>query len=218
MSFRSLRQLNNFGLYSRAISPLLPRRRIAHVLHEDLQQHLAAMQIKANLLKENLGKHPATQEAGWLLKELSLTIQISRDLTNRLCPAVLYVIGLRPALEKAAADMEAKFGLAVRIKGQSPKLGSNEILIFTFESVRELLMNVNKHAGVKAAQVRIQKEKKRLTIEVLDRGAGFDSSKNGEGKFGLFSIRERAEAFGGSLGVDSIRGKGTCVTLTLPIN
>lgn len=195
------------------------RRRIAHVLHEDLQQHLVAMQYKVNALKDIHKDDTDSHHVDWLLKELNQTIQISRDLTSRLSPAILYEFGLLAALEKVAADMKLRFGLTVSIGGGRAFLfGSDEIIMFAFESVRELLMNVIKHAGVKVAKVRIRKARNRIIIEVLDKGVGFNAVRNGENKFGLFSIQERAAVFGGNLKVVSQAGKGTCVTLTLPLS
>ncbi len=91
-----------------------------------------------------------------------------------------------------------------------------------FESVRELLLNVLKHAGVKRARVSIRMENGRLfRITVADQGSGFDitrvQARGSEAGFGLFSIRERIDLLGGRVEIDSAPGLGTRVTLVAPI-
>lgn len=195
------------------------RRRIADVLHEDLQQRLVAMQFKISGLKMRAGKGPAARDTEWLLQELDRTIQLSRDLTTRLRPPVLYELGLWPALEWLAEETHSSFGITVTLKGeQSFHLATDELRVFAFGAVSELLMNVIKHAGTKAAQIKIGWQgKDKLAIEVSDKGRGFDSARHTqETTFGLFSIRERTEAFGGRLEIASRPGKGTRATLILP--
>ena len=195
------------------------RRRIADVLHEDLQQRLVAMQFKISGLKMLAGKESAARDTEWLLQELDRTIQLSRDLTIRLRPPVLYELGLRPALEWLAEKTRSSFGLIVNIKGgKSFHLATDELRVFAFEAVSELLMNVVKHAGTKVAKIKIGWQgKDKLAIEVSDKGRGFDSARHTqETTFGLFSIRERTEAFGGRLEIASRPGKGTRATLILP--
>jgi signal transduction histidine kinase len=89
---------------------------------------------------------------------------------------------------------------------------------FAFDSVRELLLNVTKHAGVKTAEIRIRPvEKNRIAVEVRDKGRGVAKKGEPRDRFGLFSIRERAEAMGIGFDISSRPGKGTCVALSMPI-
>lgn len=195
------------------------RRRIADVLHEDLQQHLVAMQYRVSALRAREGDGPNARDAEWLLEELARTIELSRDLTVRLRPPVLYELGLVPALDWLADDMRSRFGLAVTVGGvKSFRLESDEIRVFVFEAIRELLLNVVKHAGVKRARIRMRwAGKGNISIEVSDSGKGFDAARHTqESSFGLFSIRERIEALGGRLDVSSRPGHGTRAVLILP--
>jgi len=93
--------------------------------------------------------------------------------------------------------------------------------ILLFQSVRELLINVAKHARTDRATVALQvDEQRRLYIEVQDRGRGFDpvaDRKAAGSHFGLFSVKERMEAMGGRLDLKSAPGQGTTATLVLPL-
>ena len=119
--------------------------------------------------------------------------------------------------------MHERCGLAVEVEAD-PQVEpeSEDVRILLFESVRELLFNVVKHAGAKQAQVAMTRSPGGyVRLEVVDGGAGFDMEKfpagetNGSG-FGLFNIGERLELLGGRMQVDSAPGKGTRVTIDAP--
>jgi PAS domain S-box-containing protein len=195
------------------------RRRIAYLLHEDLQQRLAAILYKVNDLKDAIQDAPSLRTADRALRELAEAIELTRTLTTRLVPPSLHHLGLRPALETLAKEMKAQFALSVRITGlQTFRLPSDDMRDFAFDSVRELLLNVTKHAGVKTAEIRIRPvEKNRIAVEVRDKGRGVAKKGEPRDRFGLFSIRERAEAMGIGFDISSRPGKGTCVALSMPI-
>jgi PAS domain S-box-containing protein len=195
------------------------RRRIAHLLHEDLQQRLAAILYKVNDLKEAIHDAPALQTTDRTLNELAEAIELTRSLTTRLAPPVLYQLGFRPALETLAREMKAQFSLSIRITGLTTlRLPSDDMRDFAFDAVRELLLNVTKHAGVKSAEIRIRPSgKKSIAVEVRDKGKGIARKGEHTDRFGLFSIRERAEAMGIGFAISSRPGKGTCAALSFPL-
>jgi PAS domain S-box-containing protein len=195
------------------------RRRIAHLLHEDLQQRLAAIKYKVHELKDSVQAGSALRAADRTIRELTEAIELTRDLTTRLAPPVLYLFGLRPALDILTKEMEAHSSLSVQITGlQTFRLPSDEIAHFAFDAVRELLLNVTKYAGVTSAEIRIRPAgKKRIAVEVRDKGKGIARNNRQTDRFGLFSIRERAEAMGIGFDISSRPGQGTCVALSLPV-
>jgi len=97
-----------------------------------------------------------------------------------------------------------------------------KLKVLLFESVRELLFNVVKHAKVKSATVRLRRiHGDQLEIVVADKGVGLDrrklSSEPSHSAYGLFSIRQRMELMGGQMAINSQAGKGTRLTLTVPV-
>jgi signal transduction histidine kinase len=92
--------------------------------------------------------------------------------------------------------------------------------VLIFQSIRELLINVAKHAKVDQAMVRMEQREGRLLIAVIDEGMGSDQAASPpatlSSKFGLFSIGERMRALGGTFDFKSVPGKGTMATLSLP--
>jgi len=98
--------------------------------------------------------------------------------------------------------------------------GSDAIKGLLFQSVRELLFNVVKHAGVPQATVDVSRADAQLQIVVADHGAGFDPRRlppEGSRGLGLPSIRQRLEYLGGSLEIASAPGQGSRFTLSIPL-
>jgi CheY-like chemotaxis protein len=123
------------------------------------------------------------------------------------------------------ADKFRRHNLTVDVRAQTIHIDLTEDQIgLLFQSVRELLMNVVKHAKTDRAQVSVRSDGDDLTIEVADAGRGFDASARPSGQpgqdplrqFGLFSIKERMEALGGRFVVESAPGRGTRASLMLP--
>jgi two-component system NarL family sensor kinase len=88
-----------------------------------------------------------------------------------------------------------------------------------FQMVRELLLNVAQHAGVDEAYLRLRRVGDRLVVRVADEGSGFDPTLLDSGEdaaFGLRTLRERVDIFGGAVEVDSQPGQGTRITLVMP--
>src|SRR6202007_515368 len=88
-----------------------------------------------------------------------------------------------------------------------------------FRAIRELLINVIKHAGVSTAGVLAACSGDRIEVAVSDRGAGFDLDRTGpagSGSFGLSGMRERLSLIGGSVKGFSPKGRGTDIILTVP--
>ena len=193
------------------------RKRIAHILHEDLQQRLVGIQYKLHTLKGVEPKQSISKTVNGAMKALTETIQLARELATHISPPVLSALGLRAAVDWLAKETKDKCNLDVRIHGcRSFKLHSDEIRDFAFDAIRELLLNVCKHAGVHSAEIYMRMVgKHQIAIEVRDEGKGGAEILAEQSSFGLLSIRERAYALGVGFDIDSRVGKGTCVTLVL---
>jgi CheY-like chemotaxis protein len=200
------------------------RRRIAAELHDHLQQMLVFCKLKLGQGKRLVG---GIAGCGDLMKQvddvLSEALTYSRTLVAELCPPVLREFGLAAALKWLGEHMSQRhLNVSVDIE-ENLRPVPEEHAVLVFQSVRELLINVAKHAETTHANVRMRRDEKGIRIEVRDQGAGFDVSvlrpRDGAQptKFGIFSIRERMKAFGGELELMSEPGKGTSALLALPL-
>jgi PAS domain S-box-containing protein len=196
------------------------RRRIGELLHEDLQQLLASAKYQLQALQRpQTGDGPPDPLMRQVDRLLEQSIQKCRSLSQELSPPILHLGGLVLAMEWLAQQMKEKYGLAVDI--EVPRWGrlENEPLrIFLFRAVQELLLNVVRHSGVKAAKIRLQNLDDRIEIDVSDQGRGFDPGRwDALEGFGLLNIRERVSFLGGSVDIDSTPGGGSRFRLTIPL-
>lgn len=198
------------------------RTRLARILHDGLQQHLAAIKMKLACVAEQLDNPEDRQRTEAVIAMIAQSVQMARSLSTNLSPPVLHERGFSSGLVWLARWMQDNhhFHVALSIE-KIPKLPA-EVEIILFECIRELLFNTVKHAKVYAAIVHLRMvDEKTIAITVKDEGAGFDPSwlkqeGGAGGGFGLFSIRERIGLLGGRLQVESTPGKGSRFTLTLP--
>jgi signal transduction histidine kinase len=195
------------------------RKRLASELHDYLAQILALARIKMSQLRQKVPTQPLVGDIDNLLEKAG---EYTRSLMAKLNPPVLDELGLPSALTWLAKQMPLH-GLMVDVRLSDDRVQlPDDQSVLLFQSVRELLINVAKHAGTDRATVSLKVDPdQRLRIEVEDHGRGFDpdamEAKSANGHFGLFSVRERMQAMGGRLDVVSRAGEGTTVTMLLPL-
>jgi PAS domain S-box-containing protein len=198
------------------------RRRVADVLHGDLQQLLVAAKLIINPLEQE--EDSTVRQVCREAKDLILqAITCSRSLTEELNPPILHRDDLVPALAWLARWMGEKHHLTVVVRPNgTARLETEATAVLLFQAVRELLFNAVKHAQVQTAQVELARQGDQLQIVVSDAGVGFDPSQlrvlgGTVGGLGLFSIRERLELLGGRIQIESAPGKGSRFTLWVPV-
>jgi len=202
------------------------RRRIAQVLHDDVQQLLYSTKMKLVMAHDELqpgDQSKCAESAGDAINVLTDAIRRTRQLTIDLSPPVLKDEGLVEALNWLAHQMEELHGLQVRLHSKKRILiGGEDMRILVFQIVRELLFNVVKHAKTNEAVVKLRQVNDLLHVEIRDGGAGFEVDQTlgrlvADGGIGLIGCRERLALFGGRLEIESKPGAGTRVTVTVPV-
>ena len=199
------------------------RRRIAEMLHEDLQQLLveARMQLAALCKTQDAGeREPIAREIADVLER---SFQLTRSLSVELAPPVLYEHGLAAALEWLAAETGKNYNVKVTVEADSSaNPEAADVRIFLFRAVRELLLNSVKHAAGSTVHITMQHLRPgKLRVSVADDGPGFDPTlldrqRTSSQMFGLLNIRERVSSFGGEFLINSGPKRGTRITLCLP--
>lgn len=196
------------------------RQAIAMELHDGLVQILSLAQVTLEKLRGEgrpADRRKLCDGLGELIRDAELG---TRSLMAQLAPPVLGELGLVPALEWLTEEYLRKFGLKVRLTddGAAKPFGKVARAV-VFRVVRELLINVAKHAMVDAASISIETWGEGCTVVVEDAGVGFEPRTVFERStpgFGLVSVRERIELLGGRASFVSAPGAGTVVRLTIP--
>jgi PAS domain S-box-containing protein len=186
------------------------RRRLAHLLHDDLQQVLHGAQIQAEVGN--------AERVAALLDD---AVGMARSLSHELSPPLLSGERLVDLLDWVAQRKRSLYGLDVEVEVAGECLMPEEDLrVLIYQLVRELLYNVAKHAGTDRARVTAERAGHRVRVVVEDEGVGFDPATLEEVAgvgLGLPSVRDRLEIVGGRLDVESTPGEGTRVALEVPL-
>jgi signal transduction histidine kinase len=198
------------------------RREIASDLHDHIGQALAFAAQKLSVLRGNSIFSGMDDDFDEILSILRQAISYTRDLTVEISPPVLYELGLPAAIDWLAERTTARHGLPVKMSndGEPAELGE-DLRVFIFKTVQELINNVIKHAEASKVEIRSSWKDEGFEIEVRDDGRGFDPEtferdSSDSCCFGLFNIRERLSYLGGTFTIDSSPGAGTRVTVTAP--
>ncbi len=198
------------------------RKKIAGYLHDGIGQTLSAINIKLTYLLD----YEHTNEIQDIILESSNlvkdTIKETRLITYDLSPPILHELGLIQAIIWKLDQIKDKHNIATIFKSTEKFLVINDnVKILLYRSICELITNTIKHAKASSIEIEITKASKEINITVTDDGKGFInkplSNLNKLSGFGLFSINERLESIDGSISIESEIGKGTKVTLIIPI-
>jgi PAS domain S-box-containing protein len=201
------------------------RRRISQVLHDDLQQRLFAMRAQLSFVLESFKSDTVPADIrdslDQLQSSLSESITITRNLSVDISPVVLQGEGISEAIHWLSARMKEQHGLQLEIdiRDNFERL-PDSIRVTLFQTVRELLFNIVKHAGVLHAKVTVEKLDGQGCITITDGGTGFDAQTvmaDPQTAHGLMIIRDRLNLMGGTLQIESAAGKGTRARIEFPM-
>lgn len=207
--------------YQITVAEARERERIAIGLHDEIGQFLTVARLKLGELRQFTGAEPAhalLDDIGTLLAQAS---RATRSATFDLSSPVLR-LGLEQALRSLAERLARDSPLDVSFECAAvPSVLPDAVLAVVFRSVRELCLNVQKHAGAGEVDIRAQWDGRSLSVSVADDGVGFDAAACGSfsrtGGFGLASTQWQMQAIGGRLDLISTPGQGTRATLVLPV-
>ncbi|MGV0737416.1 sensor histidine kinase [Mycobacterium syngnathidarum] len=186
---------------------------LAEHLHDGPLQTLLAARLELDELRERL-PDPALDRVRAALQETAAGL---RSTVTALHPQVLAQLGLTPAVRELLRQYETRPDLTVR--ADLDDVGHPEGQALLYRAARELLSNINKHAGASTISVGLHRSGDRVVLTVADDGKGFDPSTAAQsvaqGHIGLASLQVRVEAMGGSMAISSEPGFGTQVRVTL---
>jgi PAS domain S-box-containing protein len=187
------------------------RRRLERNLHDGAQQRLVALSLALRVSERKLaaGDPDGLVLLGQAKAELADALEELRELARGIHPAVLTDHGLVPALEALADRASVPVEIAARLDARLPE----PVEVAAYYIVAEALTNASKHAHASHVQVLVARSDGSTLVQVADDGVGMADQRRGSGLRGL---RDRVEALGGELGVESPEGVGTTLRARLP--
>jgi len=219
--YEKQQRLNDLAL-ELALSEQRERRRIASDLHDHLGQDLVLTKIKIGSLDKTELAEKQKNLLGDIRRLTESSIDRVRSMTKQLCPPVLESAGLEAALKWLARQIENDYDLQIAFfDDHDNKPVPWEFQLELYNSVRELLINIAKHAGTATVCLSIGREADRLVIKVEDDGFGFDvdtvQGNPAIDGFGLYTINHRITHMNGSFKIQSSPGSGTQITIKIPL-
>jgi signal transduction histidine kinase len=192
------------------------RAHIARELHDDISQQLAILSNDLQRLRSvDLPGVPDLTARS--LANVDAVARSVRDLSRRLYPATLRLIGLTAALRGLQLEL-SRAGLDIDLRCEDvPSSLPPDVTLCVYRVVQEALQNVGKHARARHVSVRLAGSEARLSLTIEDDGDGFDVDAAMGTGLGLISMHERLEALGGGLAIRSAPGSGTRIEVTVPV-
>jgi len=196
------------------------RRRIARELHDEMGQQLAALRMEIAVLRQGgASAERAGSDAalGMLLGRVDGLVVSVRRIVAELRPPALDG-GLAAALEWLGSEFERQTQVSCEVDIDAcADLLSADAAAMVFRIAQESLNNVRRHAAARGASLHLRRAGAGCELHVRDNGKGFSASMRTAG-FGILGMEERARALGGTLAIDSRPGRGTEVSLRLPLS
>ncbi|NOH04635.1 MAG: sensor histidine kinase [Chloroflexi bacterium] len=193
------------------------RNRLARELHDTLAHSLTALSVSLETVKAyfDIDREKTRSLIETSLEAARKGVDETRRALRALRSSDLEDLGLRLAIQKVAESAAARFALDLELGLQDPMPSlSPDVEQTIFRIAQEAIENIAKHSQAKKFSIHLS-HNGQTTLVVQDDGIGFDASKESTGRFGLLGMRERAELAGGTLKVESDKGKGTRVVLTI---
>jgi two-component system sensor histidine kinase UhpB len=198
--------------------------RIARELHDDLGQQLTALKMDLSSVEQSLDAQSTTypgilEQLHRMRRLIDVTVASVRRIAADLRPVMLDDLGVIPAIEWLANDFTNRYGIDVDRHIEPVDIEFNRNGATTvFRIVQEALTNVARHSEAKLVTLTICSDGNHCVLRIEDDGRGATDGETPDRKsFGLLGIRERAHMLGGSVSIETARGKGFAVTVTIPL-
>ena len=197
------------------------QRRLAHDMHDDLGQLLAAMKIELDALRQRVSAQAdeplqAINNLGELVDTMALSV---RRIIADLPPKALEDFGLFCAIEMLTENFQKRHHIFVHLKKPSPEpLMRCNLKTPVYRMIQEALNNIAKHARATQVDVQIEYGNACLDLAIRDNGTGLaPDSLHKPDSFGLLGMQQRTAALGGKFSISNIPGSGTEIRILIPL-
>lgn len=196
------------------------RSRVAREIHDEFGQTLTVLKMQLSFLERRFrgGQTPISEWTKSMSKMIDTTIERVRQVASELRPIVLDDLGLPAAIEWQAKEFQERTGITCRCFLQEEIAIDRMHSTALFRVFQEALTNVARHSGASDVEIKLNEEKGAAFLQIRDNGRGITEEQRLHQKsLGLIGMRERARACGGEVGIEGIPGKGTTITVRVPL-
>lgn len=195
------------------------RRRIARELHDETGQSLTSLMVHLQMVNQQCPLPETREQLDGVRALVAQTLDNVHNLALELRPSVLDDLGLVAALRRYARDYRGRYSIEVDLEvvGVAERLPP-AVETAVYRIIQESLTNIARHAQATTASVLLEQRHNRIRAIIEDDGMGFDVEKvMGNGRLGLYGMRERAELLNGTLTIESEPGQGTSIFVEVPL-
>ena len=195
---------------------------ISHEIHDELGQALTALQIDAALIDRELPDNAVYlhKKVKSMMEIIQSTLANVQKISARLRPAMLDQLGLETAIRWYIEEFIRRTGIACQVEFDCEETITDEkISIALFRILQESLTNIARHAQASQAAIHFIRKRTTVMLAIEDNGRGItDEQIRDSQSFGLLGMKERTKSLHGEFIVHGIKGRGTTVTITIPMN
>jgi signal transduction histidine kinase len=197
------------------------RTHVAREIHDELGQILTGLQIDfSNLIMELPQKKKTLIEKGKELSELiDRSILTVQRISEELRPSLLDKLGIIPAIEWHAEEFQNRIGIKCEFTYDTETLVlDKDRSLAIFRIFQEALTNVARHSNATKVVIDLKNENNSIKLQINDNGMGIAKEEIASSRsLGIIGIKERSQSVGGDIKIDTAYGKGTTITLTVPL-
>ncbi|MBI2434225.1 MAG: sensor histidine kinase [Candidatus Hydrogenedentes bacterium] len=201
------------------------RAKIAREIHDELGQTLTSLRFALAHVEQEMAKSGLGGAAASIHEELQAmkslvggTMHTVRRIITELRPGILDDLGLMAAIEWQAQEFQKRVGIPCQVKLPAAEIVlDKERTTALFRILQEALTNIARHARAQTVAVELASGEGELILQVEDDGVGMGAVVDGRPSFGLLGIQERALQFQGTCAIESANGRGTRLTVRLPL-
>jgi PAS domain S-box-containing protein len=196
------------------------RLHIAREIHDELGQLLTVLKMDVSWLNKKIENPngPVKEKLADLLALIDTTVKTVRRIASELRPSLIDDLGLWAAMEWHLEEFEKRSGITKKIELPAVEMPLPDALkIGLFRIFQESLTNVARHSGAKNVSVNLHEKDSQLVLTIKDDGKGLDEERTNKKTLGLLGMKERTLMMGGEYNITSAGGKGTTVTVTVPL-
>lgn len=212
-----LRELSNYLQSVREAE----RARISRELHDELGQTLTALKMELGWFRDRLPAEPPV-----LRKRIDRLVQIVdhsvtdlQRIASDLRPMILDELGLVSAIQWLTQNFSERGPLSIELSFEPANIVySKDVSTAAFRIVQEALTNIVRHSGAESARIMARHLGNELQLDISDNGRGMDLARSRRERLGLIGMSERAHMLGGSMEIDSSPGRGTRISVRLPLS